>query len=659
MFENPAPFHKVQEPSGRFGLAIFAMGLGWWLAVHSWVAVGPNLLRPTLEEPDDTYSYLCKAQTFSLWTKKPAAMRDLDLQTSRPTNDAKVSYQQWYVFGRTLYVYHPVYSMLAQSLMRLGVSPENSFCMLSLFGTILIGVGLGWLLKLTFGSGPAGLALTILGLIIFPGQGLHYLVPSNITLGFAIIVWTRLLATEGAAPWTMIVGTILCVAGHPVGCLYAGVAVFLATWMLLRSGRLFPPSFGIWGSLAFTSVLVVAAFQGHRMLGLERLAPLTDMTYAQGVAENLIAAWASVTRLIGSFHWVLFMAFAIMGMVSLAPTRRKIALRAGTLSLGLAGISLLHVLPHYPAEFFHRVWPVSAALLAGLVAQGIFGVMTELKRIKNESWAVNPLRLGLSVVVAGLMIDGAVWGFRETRRIFNHKAQKNNCALDVSQVRYIQEHLRPNEKVLYTNMTVLCYYLTHGANDLGAAYYAPREKTSLATDEEFANVRFATIVNPFHETTNRLPGPGLLLDRYDTVQLRLPPSVATSPLILRLKNTSRHASHVTVRSESDAEPLARLELPGYGEKDLEVPVKNRGSELLIASAGGTGATLSGLRIENSETHWPWGQGVEFVTRLKRDSWKVETYHFDLTESLPPSLRDRQLKVVDDQGTNVLVELMSK
>lgn len=48
-----------------------------------------------------------------------------------------------------------------------------------------------------------------------------------LSMSMAVVIWARIITQNGKAMWALVIGSILMVAMHPIGGVYAVTAVFL------------------------------------------------------------------------------------------------------------------------------------------------------------------------------------------------------------------------------------------------------------------------------------------------------------------------------------------------------------------------------------------------------------------------------------------------
>ena len=66
--------------------------------------------------------------------------------------------------------------------------------------------------------------------------------------------------------------------------------------------------------------------------------------------------------------------------------------------------------------------------------------------------------------------------------------------------------------------------------------------------------------------------------------------------------------------------------------------------------------ISGLTFGMDKLHWPWAQKAWLTFQPRNDSTGPITVSFDPAALLPPQLRGRQITVMDDRGSSVLLGL---
>jgi hypothetical protein len=81
-----------------------------------------------------------------------------------------------------------------------------------------------------------------------------------------------------------------------------------------------------------------------------------------------------------------------------------------------------------------------------------------------------------------------------------------------------------------------------------------------------------------------------------------------------------------------------------------------GAYRLIPPRGPNGLALGGIGFEDSRLHWPWEQKAKLTLFAKDPVTGQVTLDFDPGSVVPPALALRQLEVVDDTGSSVLLRI---
>ena len=76
---------------------------------------------------------------------------------------------------------------------------------------------------------------------------------------------------------------------------------------------------------------------------------------------------------------------------------------------------------------------------------------------------------------------------------------------------------------------------------------------------------------------------------------------------------------------------------------------------IVLPPGEPAFQLSGLVLGEDRFSWPWAQKAA-LTLLPRDGAPAVTVSFDPAALLPPALQGRKVRVLDDSGSSVLLQL---
>ena len=182
-----------------------------------------------LPELDDTLTYVLKSrQMQECWSQNCPAINDLRQQLPLPGATPAAAHQLSLAFSRIFPVYHPLFSLILLGMTKFGLGLMSAYQLLWRISPLIFGLAFLYLLVQLTEPAAAGIALALLAFKIYPDTGLHHLVPSNLTMALAVVVWARIISRQGWAPWTLALSSILLPAMHPVGVLYTIVSILLA-----------------------------------------------------------------------------------------------------------------------------------------------------------------------------------------------------------------------------------------------------------------------------------------------------------------------------------------------------------------------------------------------------------------------------------------------
>ncbi len=606
-----------------------------------WAAV-----RPSPPEPDDAYTYILKAAQVAdgCALQDCPAVEDLRRQLSDSVSDPDANWLRYRMLMRTTLVYHPLYTAAMLGLGKLGLEWEQTFIVISMLGAVAIGAGLCYFLAALWGSAAAALAVALMAVSAFRGQGLLYVVPSNLALGIALFLWGA--AIRGHRGWPLAVLSAAILLMHPIGKLYC---VAVVPMMLLMERRIFP---------AWRTLLSCVAVLG--LVGISVLVPMLverpllrvlpepwppGVSWIDALYKNLFTALLTVLSFDTRRHPLAIIVaggiyvLAWWGFRQLGDDRKQRVLAAFIPLAGLCLLALGHVLPNYRGEAFTRVWIPFAAVLAGGAGYALVGPGGLL-------WAPNTLRLPgklafakvRTACLAFLVLAAASGAINLLNRV-EHFRSRGFETYEPAQVRRATADCGT---FLFAGETAALFYLTHGAHKCAARYLlatASSERHSLAEGLRTAPLPLLLVAPQ--------PGPEELpLDGAHPVQLDLPARTADQ-VQLQLKA----AQAATVRiTRVDGSEIMKLAMPG-GAEPLWIALGQSGSNVpetfLITSKGAKGQVyLEGVRISSAQTtRWPWG------TEVTLQHGRSRRFAFSAVEIGGGLFRE--LQPVDDRGSTML------
>lgn len=492
--------------SSRWNWGILVVGLAVWLGVQGYLILMPVLSRSEPPEPDDTLPYIARSARMEqcFWCDCPA-LKDLTIQFSGPSpNEEVATYRNWAgtIFGAN----QLGLSVVLICLKRIGLDLMTGYRVTCFLAVLLFGGAFAYLLTVLWGKQVAGLALLLLAFKVFPDTGLNFVVPSNLSMGLATLIWARVIAKGGKALWTLGIGSVVLVAFHPMGAAYALMAAMFA---LALSGITF--SRRTWVTAAVVAlVLLLALLVPSTIYNLSQ--------YFQGVspgellkhgALSFVTVAVEIVRLDAGFHGPLplFLGCIALGWISASSEQRgRLAIFVKIFSVFLA-LSLFYP-PRQPGDTFLRLWIPFVVVMFGAVAMAWWSALTlaweSLKKFRTatgetlwvktrESWPIL-----LAAVITGYVVQLSMAGAEQVAAISEHYRNRQPLMVCSSQTEKLLAKAAADDKVLYESMMLMQCYFARGALNLGAVYYHPVLEGT-ATDAEWLtrpDLRFVVAYNP-------------------------------------------------------------------------------------------------------------------------------------------------------------------
>jgi hypothetical protein len=716
---------KLWSPSSKWSWVVFVSGLTVWLAVQGYLILMPVFSRSAPPEPKDTLPYIARTERMEkcFWGDCPA-LKDLTAQFSAPSTQGEAdAYRSW---ASTIFGSNQVgLSLTLLGLKRFGLDVIAGYRAVCVIAVLLFGIGFGYLLTVLWGRTAAGMALLLLAFKTFPDTGLNFVVPSNLCMGLATLVWARVISREGRALWTLGIGSVVLIAFHPLGAVYSLIAAILA---LALSGTTF--SRRAWATAAVAAgILAVALLMPTRIYNLSEyvsiVTPVQILTQgARSVAKALVEAVKLDQGLYGSLPF--FLACIALGVIVASPEQRaRLVTFLKVYSVFLV-VSLFYP-PREPGDTFLRLWiPVVVALFGAIGAAWQTALRLAWNWMKGfssdsrkavfqgvkESWP-----LVAAALITGFVVQLSFAGAEQVVAMSEHF--KNLWPLNVSsrQTDELLAKARPGDKVLYESMMLMNYFFAKGALDLGAVYYHPVLRGTLADTEWLRrpDLRFVVAFNPLavhpgfehlHERkwgtscpdfrfsplmAPKKQGPilsenGIEVRRYayiDVEWTRDPPphtmtvfvnnsgcscAMLVSPINESGQPSEERTISFNVPARSDQRYCAEFE----GTPDLGPRTGRKGQDTksfkidlrsipalrfrLRFPTWNSQATIVGLHFDDSQLNWPWdSKGRLIIPDPAREAGTM-VFSFDPEKIIPTTLRERSVTVVNDSGSSVLLEL---
>ncbi len=688
------------------GRLLFAGGLILWLSVQGALMLVPLWTRALPPEVDDSLTYVLKSvQMEECFKQDCPALQDLRRQHYPQGSEAQR--EKGLADSRIFPVYHPLLSLMMVGLKKLGLGWMATYKAVWTVGPVFFALAFAYLLATLWGLPAAGIALSLLAFKVFPDTGLQRVVPSNLAMGMAVLIWARIISCNGSAIWTLIVGSLLMMAMHPIGRIYAVMAAVLALSVsgLYRDRR---------AGIAALSVLflVILAFLVFKFAGIPGFVdihilpsgklPLLRMI--MGAGESAWEILGEILRLEGGLFgsFALFCGVTVMGFLTTPQETRSPAAKIVLIYLAFLFAILFYVSDH-PGDVFFRMWIPLVVVLFGAVGRAIWYALGQtwgltVRCLKGDlrpgitfqsAWPV-----ALLAVLLGYSLHMMVMGGEQVYATEEFMRHRQPLDFKPTQPRLLLEKARQGDRVLYTSMMVMPYYFIHGAMKLGAVYYHSAMQGT-KTAKEWLNrpdLHFAVTYNPtvYHPTfegvqENRwwITDPAFRYTPLYTPRTNRPISMEGTisssrfrhidivpkgwnfPGVLRLliknmgKGTEVRLLCLDRSGTSIQQKGTKAAIPAGFHGWIRLPLKDAGKRerfRIILPARKPGILIGGIVFGNDKHRWPWAQKARLTFMPVYSRGGPITVSFDPADILPAPLGRKKISVLDDSGSSVLFRI---
>lgn len=704
---------------------VLLIGLVVWTCAQGYLLLTPLWLRSLPPEPDDVLPYIVRtARLTECWSSECPALKDLREQLLRSRAGRETGpHRAW--AATTFGLHRPLFSAVLILVNQFSPDLTTAYKIMSSFAPLFFGAAFAYLLTVLWGRRAAGVGLILLAFKVFPDAGLYFLVPSNMAMGLAVFLWARVISRKGAAPVALTVGSVAVIAAHPIGVVYAVIGCGMA--LVLRGSSLRGRALGRTALLAAGLLMVIAVTAYLVGLGiyLRALSPLALLTQgAASVFEVARKIMLIKEGLIGSIP--LFFAAIGLGFLTVSGQDRTTIAKVLMVPC-LFLVAGLFYPPRQPGDVFLRMWIPVLVILYGAIGQALCWSLAETLKLLKKGLPSedSPGRVGLAnywPVLAFLLILGhgvqiSIAGGEQIIVMADHYRRRQPIAVCDSQTRILESEARPGQRVLYTSMLIMPYYLTRGAMKLGAVYYHPVLKDSLKEWLQRPDLRFAVTYNPLmyhpafeglHERRWGTASPQFYftplnkgarhyrpvleedsVSAADYKWIEVEPRGETAPKVLRLlfRNTGDARAVQIIPVDEAGKPLTNRTItrtvPAEGSSGMRMEQEDLTDFKTRFDPLGSGKTIvdvdlqelpparrfrivfpgwepkvriAGIRFDESKLNWPWHQKARVVFMHKR--WKVGelAFTFDPSLLLPDPLSSRNLTVLNDCGSSVLIRI---
>ncbi len=711
--ETPAaPSPPGPGPSRRWGWGVLLAGLALYTLVQGLLVSIPLWTRSLPPEVDDSLAYLVRTrQMEECFFQDCPALLDLKEQRQIGLDDPKVV-RAHDLSAFPFPIYHPLFSALILGAQVFTGDLITAYKVLWTLSPLFLGIAFACLLAVLWGRSAAGVTLALLAFKIFPDTGLHYFTPSNLAMGVAVLMWARIIARGGDAPWTLLPGSMALVLIHPIGVIHVLVAMALSiscSWSFPRARRK-----AMAASSTVFCILGLAALAASRasepslvtIHGLLQTIPSLDQALGS-LVSNIAGVVVGIVRLQDSLLGPMGILMSAMaaGFLLTRDIQAKAARGFLLVHAPLLSLALFHSHVTSPmGDLFFRIWIPPLVVLFGAVGQAIIRLAMEAKQCAQGCWSDTEPSLRpimnrywpalVLLMLAGTLAQTALQGGEHIVAMIQHMRERQPLAFEPSQPRLLLNHAKTGDRVLHTAIMPMAYYFTQGAMQLGAVFHHPAYgETSIASDWlSRADIRFAVVYHPavrhpsldgLDEKDQCLSGPDLRFSplssprRFSTILkdghlhgdeftwIEVQPRGNQAPGRLRvLAKASSPTAEMTLSEStpagaplSQASQTVRLSSPGWAWVELDIPPLLQHQPLRLTLPGGRAELLiGGIVFDDSPLHWPWEQKTEMTLHAKSPETGEVKLDFDPAGLLPKPLTARGVRVLDDRGSSVLLEL---
>jgi len=647
---------------------LFIIGLLLFLSAKLCMSLIPIMYRSAPVESDDAYAYILKAEQLKHGVDDSPALDDMREQLTSYSSDPGISFLRYKYYLRIINHYHPLHSILLMGFNLTGFSWEQSYAILQVLGILFICVVAAFWLYMLWGAEAAGIAMILLAFIRFPGHGINSIVPSNLSLGIAMLSWTVVMTKRNSREWIALILICAMLAMHPIARLYAIVTLVLYT---MSSERPFRKKNFIYLGLGLC--IIGLAFAIPWFLSIQEHTPQT---------KNLLGLFANIRPVVETFlKWTeSFGGYACTGFLiltgyfCLSPPKRKNALLVGGVLLVLLFASIFYVLPNYPGHLFERMLVPFGIFFAGAVGKSLFEwisvavsrfsykIYKEKSNANDEKNIFNRLpQRTWSLILVGLIswifLYNIGIGTAHIVHVAKTKILRQQKLLNPAQPATLLSRSNITNTVLYTGETPMFYYFAHGALQRGAVCYPTLKGTpdeNIWVDKN-KSIRYIVAWNPIQEGFIYL-----LADKELNIRSYSP--LLLSSLSLFIENPGEESALIFYSKDSNIHP---------SEKDLrlQIPARYTGwikcsadwkvivsSIALKAAQHNRSMKLKGVHIDDgnkTSLSWPWDKGINIG--YFRPDGERNVASFKTQELFPNSTSI--IEVLSDEGFSVLAEFV--
>jgi len=462
---------------------------------------------------------------------------------------------------RLFSVYHPVYSLVLFGLHETGLSWIAASQWVELATIAIFILGLAFWLRALWGPLAAALAILVMSVhaTIFP-------YPSNAALAFAMVVWALLVGFRERMGWFLPPALLMVIGLHPLGRVYAGVALVIYLALLPRPWNKQHWLIVILCAAVLALPWVLPAIVATPQFALPAYPMVEGRSFFYLVAANWWQALLTIPSSVSIFSFagsgvlptlggtfVIFLLF-LVGLTATDPARRSpLVATLAALALALAA-SAVQFQGYYSGVAFSRVWISMFYLLLGGAMAGVLWLLPSVLKTSAAVFRAGfeglPLRLGaglsllatafMMIVVVLLLLAGTVAEFAPN---LMHKLQRPDAArqtataeswMNSGQPERLRQVMNADDSVIYIDSVIMDAFFLSGLLERKAVYW-PSLQGRPDKDRWIgpsAGVAYAAAMNPALALTT---GSGIPLEEGVSLAIEGDGVALDAPLYLRFR----------------------------------------------------------------------------------------------------------------------------
>lgn len=587
-------------------------------------------------EIDDAYAYIHKAEKLGkcISPSSCAAYSSLLTQSKNSQSD------QWMrdrFDGRLFCNYTPVHSLLLKSFNSIAGDWNVSYSLLVVFGIALISLAASGLAWIWGGPLAAGIFLFSFASLKYPGAGWQYIVPTNISLAFAILAWIFSLKDRlGLLPILFFTAASLGI--HPIGLVYC-----LPTLLVLffRKDRVqFLKSAG--------SIVAVVLL----VKGIGKFLEPADISCSFGAhfgwdKLNWVIAWDIFGRWIKSQGggYASALGLVLIGIYFLPNAKRIYAILIAFSLCFLYLVSPFHILPGYAAELSQRLLLPLGLVLLGIQSHAIAYMLEKWLKMALQFKRKNFLKVFLlGIFFLALLLDrgrmmkvGLLGNFEEWNSLHYWReliSANRTVYWSPDQTRILLENSKAGEEIVYNHEVGLYHHLAYGANDRSALFLPYFRK-----DQKPKNL---ARTHSLFVLSNPVAGKDLSISPLKIIATE----AKNTEWQVLAENRSFYPSFLEIQIGSK-QPL-KIEIDGRSKEWILIPGVDQRKELLTISKTKEHVFVLGIKTSpHQASFWPWGQKI----LLDHDS---RPHELDLKKSFCEIDCNHEFELLSDEGSGLIL-----